>query len=748
MNTIRRFLRKIIKPRLIEIILGLICTLFIVIVNFIHLPLITSLIQELNGRVYDQFIHLNWEVHTPEPKVVIVDIDEQSVHKEGRWPWPRDKMAALIAKLKQDGVVTIGLDIVMSEAELNYALGLKEKIKQLITSKPSENQKQFLLTLEKIAPSLNNDQIFAQTLLDHNIVLGYLFHNEPEVKKGALPEPLSYSSKEPIDVNKIPLHQFQGYNGTLKLFIDASTQAGFVTNLPDPDGTVRHSLVLASHDNKLYPSLALKTAMNYLLAQKIKLLNHKQELLGLDLNGTIIPINSSGQVLIPFWGAPGSLDYYSASDILHNKIDAKELEGSIAIIGSSMTLLADLHQSPVSQLFPGVEMVGNLVQGIISQQLITEFEWQNAEATFYLIVFGVILAFTFPFFGIIGKFISALIIILLALISTFLLFVYQNIYIPSAILLLLITLQAIISYSYAYATELKQRRKISQLFGQYVPKEYVQELIEFPERYNMEGQTRNMTVQFADIRNFTGITEVLDAAEVKRLLNTFFTPITEIIFSHRGTIDKYVGDMIVAFWGAPLDDKDHAYNAIMASLDIFKHLPEINNQMIANNLPTVNIGIGLSSGPMNVGDMGSEFRRAYTVLGDTVNLASRLQDLTKFYQVNILVNDTTRFAHDDFVWRAIDRVFVKGRKTALTIYQPLCLLTEASPELMAELEEYSHALEEYYKQNWLSAKKRFNELLKKEPNTYLYHLYLERIANFKKNPPPSEWNGVYTHTHK
>jgi adenylate cyclase len=738
---------KLTNTQLIEIFLSLLCTGLLLLVALFNIPVISTFIKQIDGKIYDQFVSFNWRTHQQNPRVIIINIDEYSVHKEGRWPWPRDKMALLTSKLKQDGVVTIGMDIVMSEAEINYALGLKKKLEQL-EPMPSPDQKKFMDTLETMAPKIDNDQIFAQTLLDHNVVLGFLFQHEAEVKKGVLPPPLKYHRNESISENQLPLYTFEGYNGTLDLFLKASTQAGFVTNLPDSDGIVRHALILARYNNKIYPSLALQIAINYLLVENIQLLSNKGKLYGVQLDGAFIPTNSRGQILIPFWGAPGTLDYYSATDILHDKINKKELEGTIAIIGSSMTLLADLHDSPATPLFPGVEMVGNIVQGIVGQQLASEYHWRTPQGIMLLTLFGVIFSLIFPFVGILGKLLVTLISIFFIFGATLLLFVFKGLYVSSALLITLITLQALLNYAYSYIIERRQKRKINQLFGQYVPEQYVKELIESPDQYSMEGQTLNMTVQFADIRNFTSISEHLDAVGVKHLLNTFFTPITEIIFKYRGTIDKYVGDMIVAFWGAPIADEHHAYNAIMSSLTIFQHLPEINAKMKNNNLPQVNIGLGLATGLMNVGDMGSEFRRAYTVLGDTVNLASRLQDLTKFYQVDILANDTARFENDAFLWRAIDKVSVKGRKTALTIYQPLGLLSDASSETLNEVEDYHKALVDYYAQNWQSAENQFTKLKSRHPGCYLYQLYLERIATFKKTPPPENWDGVYVHTHK
>ncbi len=738
---------KFSNTRFIEILFSLFCTVFLLIIDLYNTPFITSFITRMDGQIYDQIINLNWHPQPQNPRVVVINIDENSVQKEGRWPWPRDKMADLISKLKQNGVVTIGLDIVMSEAEINYALGLQKKLEQL-GPLAVPDQKQLMLTLTMLAPKIDNDHAFAQTLLDHNVVLGFLFQHESDVKKGTLPPPLVYESNIPISVDQLSLYQFEGYNGVLKLFLQSSTQAGFVTNIPDPDGVVRHSLILANYNNKLYPSLALKTAINYLLVDNAELLINDQRLDGIKIGGIFIPTNSHGQILVPFWGKPGTLDYYSATDILHDKVDKKDLDSSIAIVGSSMTLLADLHDSPIAPLFPGVEMVGNIVQGIVSQQLVSEYHWHTTQGVISLISFGIIFSLIFPFLGILGKLVVALSTIFFLLASTLLLYVFKSFYIPSALLITLIILQAVINYAYSYVLERRQKQKINQLFGQYVPEQYVKELIESPDQYSMEGQTLKMTVFFADIRNFTTISESLDAAGVKHLLNTFFTPITEIIFRHRGTIDKYVGDMIMAFWGAPLADENHAYNAVTASMEIFRHLSKINEKMIENNLPQVSIGIGLSTGMMNVGDMGSEFRRSYTVLGDTVNLASRLQDLTKFYQVNILVNDITCAESNTFLWRAVDKVSVKGRKTALTIYQPIGILAEASTESLQELEQYNNALADYYAQNWQSAETKFAELNAQHPNVYLYQLYLQRITSFKTTPPTKDWNGVYTHLHK
>lgn len=744
------FLSKVSKTTWIEILIGLSCTVLILIAEELNVPLISPYIQQIDHQIYDKVVSLNLKNYQPQPKVVIVDIDEYSIEQEGRWPWPRDKMARLINILKQGGIVSFGIDIVMPEAETNYAIGLKQKIKNLNSSVPLRpiEELDLLTSLDKLAPQFDNDQIFAQSLLDHNVVLGFLFDNSPTASVGALPQPIPYTIDNSMQLSDLQLFRFLGYVGSLNLFIKSSTKGGFVTNYPDPDGVIRRTLLLGVYKDGLYPSLALGTAMNYLLVDKVQLITKHGKLYGFNLDGTFVPTTENGQALIPFWGGPHTLDYFSATDILQGKIDPREYQGAVAIIGSTITLLADLHQSPAGPSFPGVEMVGNIVQAIINQRMPTLYDWHTIEGFFLFISVGLILTFLLPALNVIFKLLVSIISLAGILGTSYYIFGIYNLYIPTAFLLVLITLQALLNFAYSFIMERLQKRKISQLFGQYVPEDYVKELIDDPNKYTMEGQTRDMTVLFSDIRSFTSISETLDAAKVKRMLNTFFTPITEIIFTYRGTIDKYVGDMVVAFWGAPIEDKDHAYHAILTSLTIFKRLPEINANMVASDLPSVNIGVGLSTGLMNVGDMGSEFRRAYTVLGDIVNLGSRLQDLTKFYHVNVLVSDSTQQGQEAFIWRPIDKVSVKGRKTATTIYEPVCTKEEATPSLLSEIAEYKLALEQYYARNWVEAEKKFATLKNAYPNIYVYQMYLARTEEFKKNPPEEGWEGVHVHLSK
>jgi adenylate cyclase len=288
------------------------------------------------------------------------------------------------------------------------------------------------------------------------------------------------------------------------------------------------------------------------------------------------------------------------------------------------------------------------------------------------------------------------------------------------------------------------------MFGQYVPPALVAEMNRNPDgHFGFEGESREMTVLFCDIRDFTTLSEALPANELKRLLNYFFTPMTQIIFENRGTVDKYVGDMIMAFWGAPLADADHRLHGIVTALRMLEKLRNMQDEFKAQQWPALHIGVGLNSGMMNVGDMGSTYRRAYTVLGDTVNMASRFEGLTKFYSVRLIVGEETRHGLEERVlFRLLDKVRVKGAKRGITIYEPICLIEEADPALQQAVALHQQAMEHYFARRWEQAEAIFQGLHEPFGDEGFYKLIRGRIDTLRNTPPGEEWDGIFTHTTK
>ena len=306
----------------------------------------------------------------------------------------------------------------------------------------------------------------------------------------------------------------------------------------------------------------------------------------------------------------------------------------------------------------------------------------------------------------------------------------------------------VLNMSYGYFVETRGKRELTGLFGQYIPPELVDEMAHAPTDYSLEAESRDLSVLFSDVRGFTTISEGLNPKELSELMNLFLTPMTGVIHDKRGTIDKYMGDAIMAFWGAPIDDPAHAKLALEAGIEMLSRVGDINKSFAARGWPEIRIGVGINTGMMSVGNMGSEFRMAYTVLGDAVNLGSRLEGLTKGYGVDLLVSESTKAAVPEYAFREIDRVRVKGKDQPVAIYEPLCLKTDIDKAWKDELRLYREAIKLYRNQEWDMAEMNFINLQKQSRSPGLYKVYVERVAQYRKDPPPTDWDGVYTHTSK
>jgi adenylate cyclase len=316
---------------------------------------------------------------------------------------------------------------------------------------------------------------------------------------------------------------------------------------------------------------------------------------------------------------------------------------------------------------------------------------------------------------------------------------YANWVQPLAAALLLIGGLFVFNMSYGYFAESRRRRQFAELFGQYVPPELVRQMSRNPDRYSMEGRRAELTVLFSDIRGFTTISEGMEPAQ---LMNEYLSAMTPVIRKHHGTLDKYMGDAIMAFWGAPVSDPNHARNAVVAALEMRHALDEFNRSLMAKGAPEIRIGIGINTGNMTVGDMGSLVRKAYTVMGDAVNLGSRLESITKHYGVTVIVGSATRHAIDDMCFRELDLVQVKGKEEPVAIFEPLGFTGQVAPQTLEELEQWNRALLHYRKQEWQQADSLLEHLLRMQPDCRLYALYRERIAELSQQDSGPTWNGV------
>jgi adenylate cyclase len=730
----------------IPILIGLLLVVFALWLEITPIDSVQHVMGRLENQAYD--IQLQAKLLTSHPKqfatsIAIVDINDFSLEKEGRWPWPRSKLAALVEHIQAQGAVVIVFDIIFPQQEANVTDLVSQGLAQQNLMLP-----ELLPLLKKIAPYFDNDAKLATIFSHGDVVVGISFLLASEVV-GVIPKPLwMLTTPEEKDLGFFVMDGVLGVNPILEA---AAKNVGFINIFPDSDGIIRRVPLLVSYKNGLYPSLALEAVRIYLLSQ-VKLVTapyaNSIRLEGVQLGQMIIPTDDKGQVIIPFRGRGYTFPYFSATDVLHNKTPAGAFTGKIVFVGATAVGLGDLKATAIQTAFPGIEINATVADGILKNSFPYKPAWSLGAEVFLTCLLGGILLFLFPYLG--PRILTLLIILMPATLVFFNNWLSDktglviSIFIPLALAVLL----ALLNIVYGYLFETRRREQLKAMFGQYVPEGHIDEMLKSTSNYALHGEDRNMTVLFADIRNFATISEGMPAAQLKEILNEFFTPMTEIIFKHRGTIDKYVGDLIMAFWGAPLQDKKHVEHGISAALEMQRKLVSLREVFKEKNSPEITIGIGLNSGMMSVGDMGSTFRRNYTVLGDTVNLASRVESLTKYYGVGIIATENTRKNQDKFVFRLLDRVRVKGKKEGVALYQVIGRQAELTDAIRQEMKLSHAALDAYFKQQWDKAHKIFTELNQIYPHIKLYSLYLERLELFAHNPPASDWDGVYTHLKK
>ena len=711
-------------------------------------PSVASTLERLEGIFYD--IRMRFFLpDEPEmdPRVIIIDIDDKSLNEIGRWPWPRVNLARLINKLNTATPAAIGLDIMFAEPELS----------PLELLKSGSNNPDFAELIpeevEQVNVTIDGDVQFANAISNGTVILGFSLAPNLDSSTGTLPEPaleLSESDRKDLSIAEMP-----GYLASIPALQEVASGAGFVFVKPDDDGIIRWGNMVLEYEGGLFPSLSLALIQHYLGMPPIELLmerdidgNHVLE--GISLGGMItIPTDPFGRVLVPFRGGPKSFTYLSATDIIHDRFDPQILADAIILIGSTAQGLYDLRATPVGSIYPGVEVHANLLLGMLDEQFPQTAEWSDGFNYLMILVIGTLLALIMPKLPP-GRLVLLTILSIIAYMSfSFWLWENDRIVLSQVLPLTMLFWLGAINAAYGFLRETSERKYLKNIFGQYVPPEIVEEMNREPDAsFGFEGESREMTVLFADIRSFTTISESLEADDLKRMLNYFFTPMTEIIFNNRGAIDKYVGDMIMAFWGAPMDDKLHARHAIFAALEMLEKLDAMQDELKQNGWPEIKIGIGLNTGRMNVGDMGSKFRRSYTVLGDAVNLGSRLEGLTKFYGVTLCVSETTMEGAQDLSYRLLDKVRVKGKHEAIKIYEPIKLTSHLNEEEKAELTQHEKAMQLYFDGAWDDALAAFKELKNQYPDRYLYSIYLERIPVLKKQNISLPWDGAFEHTSK
>lgn len=718
---------------------------FMMAMLFIFQPLFLQLIDY---KIYDQLLKMH---HTKQASdiPVIVDIDERSLAEYGQFPWPRHRVAMLLAKINKAGALATGLDIMFSEPDRTSPDVLQQQLEEEL-----DVHIDYIGLPEGLR---NNDKVLANVLKTGPFVLGYnfIFSREKTEQQRArafnecVVPPARISSHAPLGAMDMQhsLHKALDVVCPLPVLTDAARRSGFFTMAPDRDGVVRRVPLLIAWNNKEFSSLAVATLMEATKAKGLLLKLDARGTQSLKLAHTIIPLDQKGQMLLNYRGPAKTYKYISAADILKDRIKPGELNGKIVFIGTSASGLKDIRTTPFDQNYPGVEAHATIVDNIISKDFISIPDWVPG-LEFFLILFAgisitVILIWT-----------KALWVAILLLVLSFGIwqastyaFTDYRIYVSPLYTYLVLFVNFLALTLLKFWREEKQKKFIHGAFSHYLAPTVISQIIDDPDSLTLEGQEKEVTILFSDVRSFTSLSEKLTPTQVTNLLHDYLTPMTRIITENSGTLDKFIGDAVMAFWNAPLDVENHQSKAVHSALAQLEQLGKLNKIFADEYGFGIRIGLGVHCGMVRVGNMGSADLFDYTLIGDNVNLASRLEGLTKYYGQDILVSEAiAKSCQGEFVFTEIDSVRVKGKVKPINIYTVHS--HERAERYQEELSAYTQGLEEYKGMNFKLAAEIFNELQDEYPEKGLYSVYCERCRHLAANPPDKDWDGVFTHKTK
>jgi adenylate cyclase len=710
------------------------------------LPFVT----QLDNIIYDARLSLTMP-RGVDPSIVILDIDERSLGEIGHWPWSRSLMAGLVDKLfDRYAIEVLGFDVVWAERDTSSGIDTLDALAQ----KDFKRISGFQDIYKSLRPTLDNDELFAKAMQGRPVVLGYYFNGEQRaVRVNALPEPVlprgSFAGRNVLFQNWV------GYTGNLPAYLKNAAAAGHFNPLVDDDGVMRRVQMLLEFDGAYYEALSLAMVRTYLSLRDNGRFprvepGYPEGATGRDnaapewlkVGPLRIPVDHSAAALIPYRGKKHSFSYIPLADVVKDRVDPDALRGKIVLVGTTAHGLQDLRSTPVDSVFPGVEIHANLIAGMLGRTIKDKPDVIGPEALL-LVLAGVTLAILIPMLSALWATLATIAAIAAIVIFNYAAWTRGDMALPLAAAVLMIAALYVINMAYGYFVESRSKRQLAERFGEYVPPELVDRMAADPTKYNMEPRSAELTILFADVRGFTGISEALRAEELREYINEYLTDMSTTIRSrHRGTLDKYIGDAIMAFWGAPVEDPQHARNGVLAALEMQRQCEALNAKFSARGWPALKIGVGVNSGTVRVGDMGSRVRRAYTAMGDAVNVASRLEGRTKGYAVGILVGSPTRELAPDVVFREVDRIKVKGKDEAVTVYEPLGLDSDLDQNVRAELELWNCTLRAYRERRWDEGELNIANLTHMNPTCGLYRVYAARLADKRRDPPPPGWDGV------
>jgi len=690
-------------------------------------------------------------------ETIIVTIDEKSLSELGRWPWPRTVMAKLVDQLKAYGAKAVGFDIIFSEPDENSNLKTISELSKDV-QKMKVPDKRIRVLLENRRRTADTDAALARSVgRAKNVTLGYFFYisskevaylTEKEIAAGAA---LIASSEYPVTISskttdKDAFIKAYSAQANLKPLSEAAENCGYFNATPDSDGVIRWApLVIRFRDN-LYSSLPISMLRQYKDWPTLTLKLDESGVESFVLDKYPIPTDKAGSLLINFLGPPKTFPHYSITDVIHKRLSPDLFKNKMVIVGATATGIYDMRVTPFSATYPGVEIHATVIDNILHKNFLVVGTKFVDVCT--IILLGLLVGITVPRTKAAQGILLILILLGLFTLMNVCIFAYLNIWrnlIYPTLTMMTIYLGITV---YRYMTEEKEKKKIRGAFQYYLTSSVINEMLKDPSKLKLGGDKKNLTALFSDIRGFTSFSETMTPEQLVHLLNEYLTAMTDMVFKYDGLLDKYMGDAIMAVYGAPLDQPDHPLRACRTALDMMKELKKLQKKWAEEGQPVLDIGIGISSGDMVVGNMGSQMRFDYTVMGDSVNLGSRLESINKEYGTNIIISEYTYEAVKDvLLCRELDSVRVKGKQLPVKIYELLGEKKDAK-EYEELIRRFNEALGKYKQARWDEAIASCHQVLEIRPDDPPSLLYIRRCEDLKKNPPPIPWDGVFTMTKK
>lgn len=696
-------------------------------------------VQLMRTRAFDFYQYLKPRTPPATPLVAIADIDERSLDTYGQWPWPRTRIAELVATLEDAGAAVIGFDVVFAEPDRTSP----EFVSRSVTGLDDA-------TIDHLLELPRNDDILAEAIADARVVLGHAVATAPS------PGPIE-SGTRPVSVNMIGpvpdfLPKFPGLTHNLPEIEAVASGVGLFSLLSEADGIVRRIPAAALIGDSVYPALTMELLR--VVAERPSIDIRATREAGVDalrVHPHVIPTDRFGRLWVYF--APRDIRrYYSIADILSGAVGAHELENRIVLVGSSATGLFDLRATPLEPVAPGVEVHAQALDMILTEEFIYRPDWVRAAEIMVTFLAGILVVVLVPRIGAVTAIVTGTGAMGAVVLLSWLLFADRGILIDASWPLFTTVLVFVMLVVSHYVREQHEKRQIRVAFSQYLSPAVVEQLADQNEPLQLGGATREMTMLFCDIRGFTAISESYrdNPQQLTELVSQVLTPLSAAVLEHRGTIDKYIGDCVMAFWNAPLPDAEHRGHACDAALEMVAAVDRVNREHPREEVGPIRVGVGINSGTVVVGNMGSEMRFDYSVLGDAVNLAARLEAQTKVYGVGILVGeDTAAVLGDEFRLLELDRIIVKGKSEGVRIFG-LFDSADGDAETFHALRETTAAMLAAYRGRCWDEARDLARQLRAMPGmpTGYPTLMLERIDEYRKNPPPEDWNGAYVATTK